>query len=360
MNNKELITTHINADFDAIASLIAVKKLHPSAIVFFPGSQEKSAKDDFVKNVLDKVGVVKQKDIDFNKINKLILVDVRNPKRLDIPSDFFLKKDLDIIIYDHHPYQVGDLVTDNLIFRETGSTTTIITLILKEKGVNLNSEEATIMLAGIYEDTGSLTYESTTTDDYLACAFLLSQGGNLKIVKNLLSRDISKEEIKLLNEMLSSLKIYSIYGIDVGISTVFSEDYIKDFAVIVQKIKDIENLPVIFGIGSLGDRIIISGRSRLPEVDVAKVLSKFGGGGHAFAGSAVVKDLTTIQVEEIILSELKEIIKKPKEARDIMSMPVKFISPDTTIVEAEDILTRYNINMVPVCENIDGKIKLWG
>lgn len=49
MNNKELITTHINADFDAIASLIAVKKLHPSAIVFFPGSQEKSAKDDFVK-----------------------------------------------------------------------------------------------------------------------------------------------------------------------------------------------------------------------------------------------------------------------------------------------------------------------
>lgn len=304
--------------------------------------------------------MVKQKDIDFNKINKLILVDVRNPKRLDIPSDFFLKKDLDIIIYDHHPYQVGDLVTDNLVFRETGSTTTIITLILKEKGVNLNSEEATIMLAGIYEDTGSLTYESTTTDDYLACAFLLSQGGNLKIVKNLLSRDISKEEIKLLNEMLSSLKIYSIYGIDVGISTVFSEDYIKDFAVIVQKIKDIENLPVIFGIGSLGDRIIISGRSRLPEVDVAKVLSKFGGGGHAFAGSAVVKDLTTIQVEEIILSELKEIIKKPKEARDIMSMPVKFISPDTTIVEAEDILTRYNINMVPVCENIDGKNKIVG
>ncbi|MCX7990483.1 MAG: CBS domain-containing protein [Proteobacteria bacterium] len=360
MNKKELITTHINADFDAIASLIGAKKLYPSATVFFPGSQEKSAKDDFVRKVLEDIDAVKQKNINLRDIKKIIIVDTRNPKRLDIPSDLFSKKDAEIIIYDHHPYQEGDLVPHKLFYQKTGSTTTIITLILREKGISLTPDEATIMLTGIYEDTGNLTYESTSPDDYLACSFLLSQGGNLKIVRNLLSREISKEEIKLLNEMLSSLKIYSIYGIDVGISTIFSEDYIRDFAVIVQKVKDIENLPVMFGIGSLGDRIIVSARSRLPEVDVSRILARLGGGGHAFAGSAVVKDLTTIQVEEIILTELKEVIKKPKEARDIMSMPVKYISPDTTIIDAEEILTKYNINMVPVCENTGGKNKIIG
>lgn len=360
MKSKELITTHANADFDAISSLVAAKKLYPSALVFFPGSQERSAKDDFVKKILDRVGALKQKDINFQDVKKLIVVDTRNPKRLDVPEGLFKNKDLEIIIYDHHPQQEGDLAANELYYKEVGSTTTIITQILKEKGITLDPDEATILLAGIYEDTGNLTYESTSPDDYIACSYLLSQGGSLKIVKNLLSREMSKEEIKVLNEMLSSLKVYSIYGIDVGIATIFSEDYLKDFAVIVQKVKDIENIPVIFGIGSFGDRVIVSARSRLSEVDVSKVLKKIDGGGHAYAASAVVKDLTTIQVENIILSELKEIINKPKEARDIMSMPVKYISPDTTILEAEEILTKYNINMVPVCENVKGKNKIIG
>ncbi len=360
MRDIELITTHQNADFDAIASLVAAKKLYPSARVLFPGSQERSAKDDFVVNILKKIDAFRQKDIDFNKVSRLILVDTRNPRRLELPQDMIQKAFLEIVIYDHHPYQEGDIITDNLLFREVGSTTTILTMIIKEKGIALSPDEATIMLTGIYEDTGSLSYESTTEEDYLACAFLLKNGGDLRIVKELLSRDISKEEIKILNEMLSSLKVYSIYGIDVGISIVMSEDFIRDFAVIVQKIKDLEKLPVIFGIGSFGDRIIISARSRLPEVDVSKVINKFGGGGHAYAASAVVKDLTPIQLEEIIIDELKNIIKKPKAARDIMSLPVKYINPENTVIEAKEMLTKYNINMVPVCQETEGKNKIVG
>ncbi len=360
MKNIELITTHQNADFDAIASLVAAKKLYPCAHVLFPGSQERSAKDEFVVNILKKIGAFRQKDIDFERLERLIMVDTRNPRRIDVPAEILKKESLEIVIYDHHPYQEGDVITDKLFFRELGSTTTILTLLIKEKGIQLSPEEATIMLTGIYEDTGNLTYESTTEEDYLACAYLLKNGGELKTVRELLNREISREEIKILNEMLSSLKIYSIYGIDVGISTIMSEEFIRDFAVIVQKIKDLERLPVIFGIGSFGDRVVISARSRIPEVDVSRVINKLGGGGHAYAASAVVKDFTPIQLEEIILSELKEIIKKPKVARDIMSLPVKYIYPHNTIIEAREILTKYNINMVPVCEETEGKNKIVG
>jgi len=41
----EVITTHINADFDAMASMIAAKKLYPDALLVFPGSQERTLRN---------------------------------------------------------------------------------------------------------------------------------------------------------------------------------------------------------------------------------------------------------------------------------------------------------------------------
>ena len=38
----EIITTHINADFDTIASMLAAKKLYPEALLVLPGSKEES------------------------------------------------------------------------------------------------------------------------------------------------------------------------------------------------------------------------------------------------------------------------------------------------------------------------------
>ena len=35
--HKEIITTHINADFDALSSMVAAKKLYPEAVLVFPG-----------------------------------------------------------------------------------------------------------------------------------------------------------------------------------------------------------------------------------------------------------------------------------------------------------------------------------
>ena len=36
-----VIATHVNADFDALASMLAAQKLYKNALVVFPGSQEK-------------------------------------------------------------------------------------------------------------------------------------------------------------------------------------------------------------------------------------------------------------------------------------------------------------------------------
>ncbi|MBW1972667.1 MAG: hypothetical protein JRI44_07510, partial [Deltaproteobacteria bacterium] len=48
----EIITTHLNADFDALASMIAAKKLYPNAILVFPGSQERNLRDFFIESTI--------------------------------------------------------------------------------------------------------------------------------------------------------------------------------------------------------------------------------------------------------------------------------------------------------------------
>lgn len=356
MKDLELITTHTNPDFDGLASTIAVRKLYPQATILLP-----MGTDPHISNLLNKITsniitIQDAKNLDLTRLKRLILVDTRNPKRLGILDHIIEEIKPEIHIYDHHPEQQGDIKPDLLFFENLGSTTTLITELLMKKEISLTKEEATFMMAGIYEDTGWLSYKSTQEKDFLACAWLLSQGTDLEQVRTLISREMSKVQIKLLNEMLEDLKILNIYGFEIAITTATSEDYVGDFAVLVQKVKDLENLNVIFGIGRFGDKIYIVGRSRIPEVNVGEILSSFNGGGHAYAASASLKDFSIFQVEEMLLSELHKKVEKPKVARDIMSLPVKYVFPDATVEQAKDFLTRYNINMVPVCDKKNGKI----
>ena len=89
-------------------------------------------------------------------------------------------------------------------------------------------------------------------------------------------------------------------------------------------------------------------RSRIKEIDVGEIAREFGGGGHSTAASAAIKDLTIIQVEEKLRSALRNKMSPPRTARDFMSFPVKTINAVESLDQAGQILTRYNINVLPV------------
>src|SRR4030067_2221714 len=78
----EIITCHTNADFDALASMVAAKKLYPEAKLLFPGSQERSMRDFFLKSTLYAGEIERLRNIDVDAVTKLIIVDNRNPARL--------------------------------------------------------------------------------------------------------------------------------------------------------------------------------------------------------------------------------------------------------------------------------------
>ena len=358
--NLTVITTHTNADFDALASMLAAQKLYPGSLVVFPGSQEKNLRNFFIKSLVYLFNMADIKDMDFSKISTLVLVDTRQPTRIGKFSKLLKQSDVEIHIYDHHPDMPNDITGDFEKIRTTGATVTLLTEILLERNIEITPDEATILCLGIYEDTGSFTFPSTTDKDFLAAAHLLKNGANLNMVSNLIDREMNPAQVRLLNEMIQASTEYNINGLDVVVTSVSSDDYVPDFAFLVHKMMRMENYNAIFAIARMVNKVYIIARSRISEVDVGSVLAPFGGGGHAFAGAATVKGHTLVQIEHRLMEILYRTIQSRRQAKDLMSAPPIMTDASVSLKEAGKLLTKYNINALLVKEDAGGSERLLG
>ena len=109
-----------------------------------------------------------------------------------------------------------------------------------------------------------------------------------------------------------------------------------------------EGLDVLFLVVQMGDKTHVIARSRIPQVNAGMVLEELGGGGHATAASAVVRDMTYLQTRERLIDILKRHIKPGQVASEIMTSPVKTIPSGSTIAEAGEAMTRFSVNVLPV------------
>ncbi len=347
----EVITTHLNADFDGLASMIAAKKLYPDAVLAFSGSQEKNLRDFFVQSMEYLYNFERLKNIPLKKVKKLILVDTRQGRRLGKFQECLSNPGLEIHIYDHHPDTPEDLEGDVEFIKPVGSTTTIMAEIFQERKIAISKEEATIMAMAIYEDTGSFTFDTTTPEDLKAMSWLLSQGANLHTVSQFISQELTSYEISLLHELIKSATTYTIQGIDIVVAKLTLPEYVDEFALLVRRFMVMENLNNLFALANMGDRTYLIARSRIPEVNVGNIARDFGGGGHASAASATIKDMTLIEAEEKLIQLLHKHVRPESMAAELMSSPVISVTPEVTINEANDLLTRYNITVLPVVED---------
>ncbi len=346
----DVITTHLNADFDALASMIAAKKLYPDAHLIFPGSQERNLREFFLKSTLVSFPFERLKDIDVDAITRLILVDINIKGRLGPFDEVAEKESVELHIYDHHPRTDQDYTGMVDVVEPVGATTTILVELLRKKRKKITPEEATIMALGIYEDTGSLTFASTTTRDFEAVSYLLEKGAHLEIIPTFISREMDAQQVQLLHDLLTSLKVHNIHGIPVATASATTDYYVGELALLVHKMMDMENLNALIVIVRMEERIILVARSRLPELDVSQIAVQFGGGGHQTAASASIRELTLIQVQERLMVLLNQMVGERVNAGTIMSSPVMEISESDNIGAAAEMMTRFNINSIPVMD----------
>ncbi len=351
---KKIIVPHVNIDYDALASTIAAKKLYPDAEIVLHGTKEKSMKNFFINTIIYSLDVKSEKDIDLDEIEEIIIVDTSREDRIGIFSKLLNNPNVKKIVYDHH-FEENNIKADKLFLEHTGACTTILVEKLKEQNIFLEETEATILMMGIYEDTGNLTFNTTTERDYYAAAYLLKFKANLNIVRDILYHDITIDQIDILKQFIDSEQKIKVNTHEITLVTASYDKYIPEVAVSVNKYKDMKNLPVIIALLRLDNKINIIARSSIPEIDVKKFVEKFGGGGHPSAASAVIKDRTLIQVYNDVIEYFTSLEKPIILAKDIMTWPPKYITENQPIPEAELILNRYNINVLPVL-NDEGKL----
>ncbi|MBI3591929.1 MAG: CBS domain-containing protein, partial [Nitrospirae bacterium] len=165
---------------------------------------------------------------------------------------------------------------------------------------------------------------------------------------------MSREEFSLLNELMKSLAERVINNVRIKIGKGVMEG-VGDVAHLAHHIMDMEDTDAVILLIGMADKILIVARSRVPELDVAAVLSDFGGGGHPTAASATIKDMPFEIVEEKLVILLNKHIRPIKLVKDVMTTPVIVIEWTSSIKEAERVMTRYGVNALPVVR--DGRYR---
>ena len=99
----DIITTHKNADFDAVASMVAATLLYPGAIPVRPNDLNPNVKA-FLSIHKDIFDTYLPKETELKKVQRMVVVDTGSWARLDGHLRKLKdQKDLELILWDHHP-----------------------------------------------------------------------------------------------------------------------------------------------------------------------------------------------------------------------------------------------------------------
>lgn len=356
----ELLVTHLGADFDAFASVVVARRLHPAARPFFPGSREESVRRLLDEGLVDtgELGEVRQKDVDPSALTRVILCDIRQRGRLGIVAEWLAANPaIEVWAYDHHPESDDDVpVTGGLIDPAAGSTSTLLVEELRRREVAVPAAEATLLLAGIYEDTGSLTYATTGVRDLQAAAWLLEQGGDLGLVRRYAVRQLDAARLEVLQRLAGALEVHRINGHRVGIAAVELGAYVDELAPLVNRCLEIFELPLLFALVGEEERVALIARGEVAGFDLGQALAELGGGGHATAASARLKGATLVEARERLLEVLGRTLPPAARAADLMIAPPFTVAAGTTVSAAKQLLNARRVNAAPVVDEAGGAV----
>ncbi|MEW6621623.1 MAG: CBS domain-containing protein [Bacillota bacterium] len=343
-----IITSHINLDFDGLASMVAAGKLFPKAKIVLPEKLSPGVQQ-FLSLYKDSLSLFKPQQINWPKVQTIILVDTSNLQRTSIKMDSI--KGAEFIVFDHHINEKGEFAIEKSIIEAIGSTTTLLIEEIIRKNIEVSSFEATIMALGIYSDTGSFLFPHTTPRDLQAAAYLLNQGASQRVVSKFLGTPLLAEDQELLNDLLANSEEFNLRGVELLVAWRKQENYRGSLARLASKILEITGVDALFLIVDMANKVFVVARSATDLLDVSEIVSKFGGGGHPKAASATIKNGNYLKILERVKRQLTLALKPSITARDIMSSPVKTITPETKIEDVSRIMLRYGHTGLPVVKD---------
>ncbi len=291
---KFIITTHVNPDGDGIGSEIAFFHLLKS----FGKEVYIINQDPFLENYsfIDPEGNIfvynRERDHKiFASSDVLIAIDLSNVNRLGVIEKELQKKKIYSICFDHHPPEkkFADL---HVVNENAASIGEMIYELAKEMGVSMTKEMAIGIYVSILTDTGSFRYTNTRSKTHQITAELLKFGIQpYNIYRDIYESD-SYQKIVLMGKMLTTLRLDNAGTLAWAVITkkmmdgMGIESFDKEgFIDILRSIKGLEVAILFF---EKEEKVIkVSFRSK-GNIDVNRIASIFGGGGHRLASGATI------------------------------------------------------------------------
>jgi tRNA nucleotidyltransferase (CCA-adding enzyme) len=345
----QVVTSHENTDFDGLASMLAAVKLYPRAVAVLPQRLNSNVRD-FLALYRDALPFQRREDLPGEDIETLIIVDTQG-----VPSLKGTSPETEIRFIDHHPLERELKPRMSFHSGDTGSTTTLLVREICDAALAVSPEEATLLLLGIYEDTGCLSYPGTKALDVRCAAWLLENGANLDVVNEFLRRPLSDSQRELYQQLVDAAEFHEFAGQTVVISLADAEGYAEEVSTPAHKVRDLYEPSALFVLVRLSSGIQMVARSTSDAVDVAAIAREFGGGGHSKAAAALIRDMSLPEIRERLLELLARRVKAPTTVRAIMSHEAYTLSPRTTVMEAAEVMQRYGHEGFPVVAD-DGTV----
>lgn len=339
----EIILSHVHLDYDGFSSMILAKKLYPNAKIVLSGDVSLHLKDVY-NFYIDKFEIFKASEIDINLIKRIILVDTNNFKRLGKFSVLSDKKDLDLIVYDHH------------LSYDYGSNTSLLLNKIFNKNLTISNIESTIALMGIYEDTGNFTFKNTKAIDLLYASKLIGLGANFNFAIKSVNKSLDKIHSNLLMEFLDKGETKTINNLKYFIVSYATDTFINNIDIIINKVLEFIECDACFIITGNFKKSIIIGRSTNKNIEINKILKVFNGGGHSFAGSGTIKNIDLFDISSKLIYEINKLKIDFKNAKSIMKSPIKTIHSDLKIKDTLKIMAEFGYSGLPIVdgENLTG------
>lgn len=346
----KVITTHERADMDGIASLYAASMLYPEHLAVLPHKLNRNVRD-LLALYRDELPLQEPRRLSGRHIAELVLVDT-----LAVAPLRGTDAQTRIHIIDHHmpdgPRGEGPVLDEHTTFEgaQVGATTTLLVERLRERGVALRRVPASLLVMGIYEDTGSLSYLTATARDAQAVSWLLDQGADLGLVSEFLNRPLTDGQRAALGTLLAASKMHTIRGRSVCVSTAMLGHYVDELSTLVHQIMDIYEPDACLVLAQHERAVQVIGRSTTHAIDVGELLRGFGGGGHSKAAAALVENADLEAVSARVLAALEKHIEPPVLVREIMSTSVHTLGLNISVRDAARLMQRYGHEGFPVVE----------
>lgn len=295
-SNNILLALHISPDGDSVGSNLSFYEAFKDSKNIEIISYDEPP--SFLENVaeLDKIKIMDPADVNWNNYDLFVGLDMQNPTRFTKDKNPVIPSTFNTINIDHHSGNTN-WGTLNYVDINKASTTQMLLDLYNQMGINISEKCAKYLLIGLLTDTGFFGNSNTNTLTLKTAYELAKLTDYYDVVWNLtFNEDI--DNIKLKGIIYSNLKIDSKRKIAYSTCSINemklnNMDTTKSYPSSSDFIKTIKDIDYVF---TIKDKIVedktmysVSFRARNMKLDISKIASALGGGGHKAAAAARIE-----------------------------------------------------------------------